>query len=156
MRWSEVLEDPTLRDLPYKIELNEHGSIVMTPASNRHAWFQSLVNKRLWDLIPGGKVLVECSVATTRGVKVPDVAWLSDAFVAAHGEETPYTAAPELCVEIVSPSNSAAEMEEKRSLYFAGGAQEVWLCDEEGRVEFFTPEGRAEASSLFAAFPGQL
>jgi len=156
MKWSEVLEDPTLRDLPYKIELNEHGSIVMTPASNRHARSQSLVTKRLWELASGGTVLVECSVATARGVKVPDVAWLSDAFLAAHGEETPYTAAPELCVEIVSPSNSAAEMEEKRALYFAEGAREVWLCDEEGRVEFFTPEGRAEASSLFAAFPGQL
>lgn len=24
------------------------------------------------------------------------------------------------------------------TLYYAKGAQEVWLCDEEGRMEFFT------------------
>ncbi|RME59856.1 Uma2 family endonuclease, partial [Candidatus Parcubacteria bacterium] len=33
MKWSEVLADPTLQDLPYKIELNEWEQIVMTPAS---------------------------------------------------------------------------------------------------------------------------
>jgi len=156
MKWSEVLADPTLRDLPYKIELNEHGSIVMTPASNRHARLQSLVTKRLWELAAGGAVLSECSVQTAKGVKVPDAAWLSDAFLAAHGEETPYTAAPELCVEIISPSNSAGEMDEKRDLYFSAGAREVWFCDEQGQIQFFTPEGSVAGSRLLAAFPNRL
>jgi hypothetical protein len=35
MEWIEVLADPVLRDLPYKIELNEYGKIVMSPASNQ-------------------------------------------------------------------------------------------------------------------------
>mgnify|MGYP000981793041 FL=1 len=37
MQWSDVINDPSLRNLPYKIELDEHGRIIMSPASNRHA-----------------------------------------------------------------------------------------------------------------------
>jgi len=155
MKWSEVIAEPTLRDLPFKIELNEHGSIVMTPASNRHGLLQVRLANRLSGMIPDGEAMVECSIDTPKGVKVADVAWLSAAFLAAHGDETPYTAAPELCIEVVSPTNSAAEIEEKKGLYFTQGAREVWLCDEDGRVQFFTPDGPAGESRLFGAFPGQ-
>jgi Uma2 family endonuclease len=34
--------------------------------------------------------------------------------------------APDLAVEIISPSNTAREMERKRREYFAGGARLVW------------------------------
>ena len=30
MQWAEVLQDPSLQDLPYKIELNEWGQVVMS------------------------------------------------------------------------------------------------------------------------------
>ena len=32
MKWQEVLEDKSLQDLTYKIELNRWGQIVMSPA----------------------------------------------------------------------------------------------------------------------------
>ena len=35
MRWTEVCNDPALRSLPYKIELNAWGKIEISPASNR-------------------------------------------------------------------------------------------------------------------------
>jgi len=35
MQWQDVINDKSLQDLPYKIELNEHGNIVMSPASNK-------------------------------------------------------------------------------------------------------------------------
>ena len=41
MQWSDVLEDRSLDNLPYKIEINEWGQIVMSPASNRRGYFQS-------------------------------------------------------------------------------------------------------------------
>ena len=37
MKWQEVLEDKSLQDLPYKIELNAWGQIVMSPAKVRHS-----------------------------------------------------------------------------------------------------------------------
>jgi hypothetical protein len=35
-RWDEALREPSLQDLPYKIELNSWGKLEMSPASNRH------------------------------------------------------------------------------------------------------------------------
>jgi len=153
MNWSEVIADPSLQDLPYKIELNQYGAIVMTPASNRHARRQSRIYDLLSDLKNDGELIVECAVATKRGVRVPDVAWMTSAFVEEHEESTPFAQAPELCVEVVSPSNSRREMEEKIQLYFEQSAQEVWLCSEAGELEFFSPAGALETSSLFPEFP---
>lgn len=52
-------------------------------------------------------------------------------------------------MEILSPSNSSGEMTRKRALYFAKGAQEVWLCDEQGLLSFYDGVGRLETSRLF-------
>ena len=37
MEWNQVLEHPSLQNIPFKIELNEWGKVVMTPASNLKA-----------------------------------------------------------------------------------------------------------------------
>ncbi len=42
--------------------------------------------------------------------------------------------APDIAVEIVSPSNTAAEMERKVGEYLAAGAQRVWIVDPPSRV----------------------
>ena len=153
MDWQEVCRDPSLRNLPFKIELNEWGQIVMSPASNRHGRQQSRISALLSRQTRSGEVIAECSVNSPKGVKVADVAWASAAFIARHGFETPYSAAPELCVEIVSPSNRARQMRAKVALYFRLGAQEVWICSEEGRITFHTARGIAGKSRLFPRFP---
>lgn len=152
MKWQDVLEHPSLRDLPFKIETNEWGQVVMSPATNKHGRLQMRVARLLEDLL-GGEALVECSVDTSRGVKVADVAWMSDAFAAKYGEQTPYPQAPEICVEVLSPSNTQAEMQEKITLYLAKGAREVWLCEDTGRMCFFSYEGEMERSALAPDFP---
>jgi len=50
MNWQEVCDEPTLRDLLYKIELNEWGQIVMSPATNRHGILQGLLIDALYRL----------------------------------------------------------------------------------------------------------
>ena len=46
---------------------------------------------------------------------------------------------PDLCVEIVSPSNTAAELELKRGEYFSSGCRLVWIIDPRKRsVEVYT------------------
>ena len=47
------------------------------------------------------------------------------------------TEAPEICIEVMSPSNSWQEMQDKIPLYFEVGAQEVWIVDVEGKISFF-------------------
>jgi len=97
LRWDEVLRDPALRNLPYKIELNAWGKIEMSPASNRHGRLQSLISAELLRQLPEGIVVSEASVLTDIGVRVPDVAWGSASFARTHGESTPFPRAPELC-----------------------------------------------------------
>lgn len=133
MDWSEIVDNPYLRDLPFKIEQDRYGNILMSPASNRHAELQAEIAYLLRKLKPEGRSLTECSVATPEGVKSPDVAWADEAFVVANRMTTPFQSAPAICVEVLSPSNSKAEIAMKAKLYFDAGAAEVWVCDNEGR-----------------------
>ena len=64
---------------------------------------------------------------------------------------------PEICVEIVSPSNSRSEINEKRALYFDAGAAEVWICNLDGSISFFVAShNQLFASSICPAFPGSI
>ena len=63
---------------------------------------------------------------------------------------------PEVVVEVESPSNSVAELEGKRLLYFEKGAKEFWLCDEDGNMRFFNPQGELGRSELFGEFPKRI
>ncbi|MDR3556572.1 MAG: Uma2 family endonuclease [Syntrophobacteraceae bacterium] len=158
MEWREVVEHPSLQDLPFKIETNEWGKIMMAPASYAHGLYAVRIVE--WLLRPGGgkgRVSTECPVKTSKGTKVADVAWASPAFLKKHGirmVELPES--PELVVEIESPSNSAAELEEKRLLYFERGAREFWLCTEEGNMRFFNPRAELERSEIFKEFPARI
>jgi Uma2 family endonuclease len=67
----------------------------------------------------------------------------------------PTTLAPEICVEVLSSSNTAEEIREKRELYFESSTEEVWVVDKEGRVWFFGQE-EMEASELVPEFPKEL
>ncbi len=156
LQWVDVLSDKSLENLPYKIELDARGRIIMTPASNRHAQLQGKLGGLLTRLMPGGEVLTECSIATLDGVKVADVVWASKEFLKRHQYETPYPAAPEICVEVTSPSNSRAEIEEKITLYLAKGAREVWVCDAKGNVAFADHLGTLKKSKLVAKFPAKI
>ncbi len=152
MQWSEVLANPYLRDLPFKIETNEWGQIVMSPAKNIHGYLQSRVCMLLEKAL-GGTAIIECSVQTSDGVKVADVAWLSPAFVKAHGlDEDPFNLAPEICVEVKSASNSQRMLSEKADLYLARGAKEVWVVDQKGVTTIIAPGG-VRAKSQFKVKP---
>ncbi len=148
MEWAEVINNPLLKDLPFKIELNKFGKILMSPASNQHGQIQSRMAANLINKLPSGEVITECSIQTSEGVKVADVAWASNEFIETFAYETPYPKAPEICIEIVSPSNSKAEISEKVNLYLAKGAHEVWVVYEDSRILTFVHTGEIEKSKI--------
>ena len=157
MNWKQVCDDPTLQNLPYKIELNEWGQIVMSPASNKHGRLQVEIAYILKQQTPSGSaVITESSISTTDNTKVADVVWCSETFIQKHGYETPFDEAPEICIEIISPSNSAGEMKEKIGLYFSAGAKEVWLCTLEGIMTFYLAPSRIAHSNLIPNFPSKI
>ena len=148
LRWAEIMRDPTLQNLPYKIELNSWGKIEMSPASNLHGRLQARLATELATRLPLGEAITECSVLTEIGVRVPDVAWASTAFLDAHGRSTPFPRAPEICAEITSPSNSEDEIEEKIKAYLIAGAREVWIVNEDGSIHYHDRDGQRERSAF--------
>jgi Uma2 family endonuclease len=151
--WQDVLDDPSLKNLPYKIELNRRGQIEMSPATNLHNIYQIAITDLLLEFAAHGKRFQECSIETSNGVRVADAVWLSKEFLALHGRVTPYTRAPEICIEIISPSNTNEEMLEKIGLYLERGALEVWTCNLQGEIKFFDANGTLEQSKLVQGFP---
>lgn len=151
VRYCQLSEDPRFANLQGKLELDLWGRILMRPASNYHGVLQSRLCQRL--LVLGGQAIAEASVLTPAGLLVADVAWASTDFMRAHAGETPFTLAPELCIEISSPSNSTKELREKVDAYLAAGALETWIVyPQSRRFEFFAASGRLQHSRFALDF----
>ena len=156
LTWEELCADPSLQDLPYRIELNALNQIVMSPLHYRHGRYQARLVSLLNTLLPSGEASVESAVSTADNMKVPDVIWAPHEFCRLHGEAFALPVAPDICVEVLSPTNRTLEIDQKRALYFKAGAQEVWLCGLQGEMEFYTPTGQVACSVLCPAFPARI
>ncbi len=152
-RWDELVRDPSLRDLPYKVETNATGQIVLSPHTAEHADLQEDIQDLLRAHAPDGRQPPEYPITTADGVKQADVVWMS---AERRGEMKktgdPPTLAPEICVEVLSPNNRWANIEEKIELYREAGADEVWVVDTDRQVRFFGEE-EMEASTFAPDFP---
>jgi Uma2 family endonuclease len=148
VKWQEVIENPFFRDVPFKVELNKFGQILMSPASNKHGRLQNKVARQIENKKRNGEIILECSILTSEGVKVADVVWASNGFLGEFEDQTPYPKAPEICVEFKSPGNSKAEMDEKIRLYLEKGALEVWIVSLSGKISFYTNTGQIEDSKF--------
>jgi Uma2 family endonuclease len=155
-RWEEILSDPRLADLPGRIETNAFGNILMSPPPDSPHCQRSFRIGRLLEQILGGIGFGECPISTIDGVKACDAAWFSAERYAQVRGQRAFELAPEICVEVVSPSNSAAELQHKRDLYFDAGALECWTCDQHGNMTYYDA-GKSDApqtqSKLCPNFP---
>ncbi len=159
-RWAELLADRELAKIEGRIETDRHGHIIMSPPpAPSHGSFQLEIGHLLRQLLPQGRTLTECPISTADGVKAADVAWASPECMGELGNRVCFPRAPEICVEVLSPSNTDAEIREKMALYFDAGALEVWLCAASGAMSFFSPGtimSPLDASKLCAQFPKQI
>lgn len=151
--WAQAQADPLFQDVPYKVETNRTGQLVLSPHKNTHSILQFKIGRLLDIHGPAGKVGVEFAVQTPEGIKVPDVVWMSEERWQLRGGDDPSPVIPEICVEVLSEGNTAAEMAEKRALLLGLGAVEVWLCDADGALTFYGPDGRLDHSHLVPDAP---
>ncbi len=159
LTWEAICADRSLSDLPYKIETNGYNQIIMSPASSWHGEIQAEICRVLGNRLPGGRVINEAPIQTSDGIRVPDVAWISMERRKPHRHAVTLPVAPEICIEVLSPSNTREEMQEKMQLFFGASAHEVWLCDEDGRMKFFTAVSAPQSvpqSLLCPDFPLQI
>ena len=157
-RYRAMCDDPCFANVAGKVELDVWGRVLMTPPpSAYHGLTQSRLDHKLRTVL-GGEVITEAPIVTPAGLFLADLAWLSAAYVATHGIQSPLMPAPEICIEVVSPSNSVKELSEKRDAYLAAGAEEVWIVyPQSKRCEFYGKQGlmprsayHVELSDLFS------
>ncbi len=156
VRWAEVHADPSLAAIPSRIETNGYGQIIMTPPpSGPHCVRQFKIAMQLQNCL-GGSAMTECPISTIDGVRAADAAWYSSERYRQVTGQLAFEVAPEICVEILSPRNSDAELQHKRQLYFDAGALECWICDLEGRMTYYhrdQPDTSTTQSKLCPQFP---
>ena len=157
-RWAEVHADIELAANPNRIETNAWGQIIVTPPlDGSHCVKQFRIAFQLQKLM-SGSALTECPISTVDGVRAADAAWFSDDRYARVRGQSVFEIAPEICVEVLSPRNTAAEMQAKRELYFNAGAIECWTCDLNGQMTYYdrdqrdTPMNQSKLSPEFPSF----
>lgn len=123
-----------------------HGELVtLAPVKLKH----SLIQGNLRDLFrkvaePGSYVEIEMAFRPLPEHEfwIADVAYVSAERFRAADPEDNIRGAPDLVVEVLSPSNTAAEMLDKEQICLANGAREFWVADPDRRhVKVTTSEG---------------
>jgi Uma2 family endonuclease len=117
----------------YKHELNQ-GELVRLPLPRAiHSLVIQRINRSLSAYVyaqGAGEVLSEAAYLLTRehdGIaRQPDVSFLSAGRVNVLDEGC-FAGAPELAVEVVSPSNEAEDLDIKINQYLRYGSKEVWV-----------------------------
>jgi len=152
-----VLFSPRIRaeDLPFlpddddRIELVRGELVREPPPGEVHGGVTTVLVARLFGFVHGrrlGKVYTETGFVlesdpdTVRG---PDAAFVSAERIERARRRGPYLeGAPDLAVEVLSPSNAAREIEEKVLEYFGAGGRAVWVIDPRTRaVTVHRPNG---------------
>jgi Uma2 family endonuclease len=138
-------------DLPEPIDGSKEelvkGEVVTMPAPTfKHGEVQGNVYFAIKSFAKStrlGRVVVESGVPTERDedegdtVRGPDVSYYSK-------ERLPL--GQDLCVEVLSPSNTKRELREKIKEYFAAGVRMVWIVEPEDRsVTVMTQPGQGQA-----------
>jgi Uma2 family endonuclease len=123
-----------------------HGEVVaVTRAIYRHHKTQRRLRRLLEDRAPeGGVVDTEFAYRPLpeHELWVADVAYLSASREQSIDLDGYLQGAPDLVIEVLSPSNTVAEMLEKEQVCLENGAKEFWVVDEKRRlVKISTPDG---------------
>ena len=132
-------------DGPVYYELS-HGEVVaVTRAIYRHHKIQRRLRRRLEDLAPAdGMVDTEFAYRPLPEYEMwgADVAYVSASREQRIDPDGYLEGAPDLVIEVPSPSNSMTEMNEKEQVCLENGAKEFWVVDPKRRlVKVSTPDG---------------
>jgi Uma2 family endonuclease len=143
MTFAEFEQLPNPQSFRYELR---HGELVQVPFPK---FKHSLIQETLRDLFTKasadtGRAYVELGFRALpdREYRRADVTWVSKSRRAEQDLEGYFRGAPDIVIEVLSPSNTVAEMLEKRNLCLENGSREFWVADSKHRqVEVSTPDG---------------
>jgi Uma2 family endonuclease len=110
-----------------------HGELVTLPPPKRKHFFIQRKLRMLLEPFAGQGGVVEKEVGfrpyPEHEFWIADVAYLSAERSKQSDAEDNFVGAPELVIEVLSPSNTAAEIQDKQQICLANGSLEFWVVD---------------------------
>ncbi len=124
-----------------------HGELVFVPPPRKaHVWLQQRIAKLL---------IRHADDEAVVGMEIPfrplaehefykaDVAYVSEARWRESGSKGDLLGSPELVIEVLSPSNTSSEMNDRKTLCLDTGCREFWVIDPWNiQVDVSTPDGQ--------------
>jgi len=152
----EQFQELPLDKGPVMHELH-HGEVVtLTRPKAKHYRLQKRL-ERLLEAIAGSRGVVGIEMPFRAvpqfDLRAADVAFISQERWDAIDPEGNLRGAPDMVIEVKSPSNTWAELRERASLCLANDCKDFWIVDEKARtVTAIAPDGKAvqytEADSI--------
>lgn len=162
-RMMTVAEFDQLPESPSRSYELRHGELVeVTHPVLKHVFVQKRLMALLDSAGGSGSALMEVGFRPLpeHELRVADVAYASQR---RWSEQDPggHFHVPEIVIEVLSPSNTAAEMLDKEQICLENGAEEFWVVDMDRRqVKVSTPDGRTVAyksgQNILLKFGGKL
>ena len=124
-----------------------HGELfTLSPPKHKHYSIQHRL-RRLLEKAAGDAGEVEIEMAfralPEHEYRIADVAFLVEGRWEGIPGDGILSGAPDLVIEVLSPSNTVAEMIDKKTLCLENGSREFWVVDiDHAQVEVSTPDGR--------------
>ena len=138
----EKLPDPQFG----RYELRHGEPVIVAPPKFGHMKVQQMLRDLLDQAAAGaGRAYTELGFRPVpeHEYRIADIAYCSTERWNAVDPSGDFTGAPDLAIEILSPSNTKQEMLNKRKLCLENGSQEFWVVDIEHRqIEVSAPDGR--------------
>jgi len=127
-------------------ELRHGEPVPVTRPKLKHHFIQARLRDLLKAIAPQGS-FVEYEVAfralPEHELRVADVAYMSHERWEQADLEDNFRGAPDVVIEVLSPSNTATEIYDKEKLCLENGAKEFWVVDPDRRqVKVTTPDGQ--------------
>ncbi len=161
LTWAEFEQYP---DDGMHHELIEGEHQVLPPPKSKHSLIAHAVAKALSPLETKGRVFWEVGYKLSDNPATwiePDVSFITEQRVLETDPDGYFLGAPDLAVEIISPSESARHIERKIALLLAKGSMAVWVIYPDSRsIHVHTPDRKSVAlggddlRSLPALLPG--
>jgi Uma2 family endonuclease len=127
-------------------ELNEGEVVTMTEPMPRHNWVRDNIARFAGNFVEErklGRVFVETGYQLTpETVRIPDVSFIAAGRLREIDLDRRIQGAPELAIEVVSPTDLAEELTQKVKQYLAAGAKAVWVFYPKTReVQIYRADG---------------
>jgi ABC-type polysaccharide/polyol phosphate transport system ATPase subunit len=109
---------------------------------SRAGLFSGQIAELLLRCMSGGKIAFNIPVETIDGIRVVDVGWISDARIKTLRTEPSWSAAPDICANIISTTKTPKQISEDNYYFLGAGAQEAWTIARDGNTtRYKNPHG---------------